>query len=95
MKENTFRPAPSYWETSGSTKPTDNVSLINHFNSRAILHDESVYKDPETFNPERFLKNGQLDPDVRSSEFVAFGFGRRYSSSCGRRLCTNSRFVFL
>jgi cytochrome P450 len=46
--------------------------------SRAILHNPDVYKNPETFNPERFLKDGKLDPDIRSPESAAFGFGRRY-----------------
>jgi len=46
-------------------------------NAWAILHDESVYKDPGTFNPDRFLKDGELDPDIRPPEVAAFGFGRR------------------
>lgn len=43
---------------------------------RAILHDEAVYPDPFKFNPERFLKDGQLDPSVPDPA-AAFGFGRR------------------
>lgn len=44
---------------------------------RAILHDEKVYPDPFTFNPERFLKDGKLDPSVQGLELAAFGTGRR------------------
>ena len=29
------------------------------------------------YKPERYLKDGKLDPDVLSPESVAFGFGRR------------------
>ena len=29
------------------------------------------------FNPERFLKEGQLDPNVQDPSIAAFGFGRR------------------
>lgn len=36
-----------------------------------MSRDEQVYKDPETFNPDRFL-----DPQV--PQLPAFGFGRRY-----------------
>ncbi|KAI0772489.1 cytochrome P450 [Trametes elegans] len=43
----------------------------------AILHDEKRYHDPFTFNPDRFLKGGALDPTVFDPEEVAFGFGRR------------------
>ena len=44
---------------------------------RAILHDESVFKDQLSFNPDRFLKDGQVDPDVRDPMDVIFGSGRR------------------
>lgn len=44
---------------------------------RAMTHDEKIYPDPFTFNPERFLKDGKLDPSVLQPESVAFGFGRR------------------
>ncbi|KAK7685068.1 hypothetical protein QCA50_011905 [Cerrena zonata] len=39
----------------------------------AALHDETIYKDPDVFDPERFL-SPRNEPD--SSKF-AFGFGRR------------------
>ena len=43
---------------------------------RQMTHDENVYSDPFTFNPERFLEeNGHTsEPDPRGT---AFGFGRR------------------
>jgi hypothetical protein len=47
---------------------------------RAMLHDETIYPDPFTFNPDRFMKDGQLNPDVRDPGHATFGFGRRYAS---------------
>ena len=29
------------------------------------------------FQPERYLKDGQLNPDVRDPDCAAFGYGRR------------------
>ncbi|KAG6846974.1 hypothetical protein H0H93_010785 [Arthromyces matolae] len=46
-------------------------------NAWAMLHDETVYPQPFEFNPERFLKDGKLDPDVKDPDHAAFGFGRR------------------
>lgn len=40
-----------------------------------MLRDETVYPEPEKFLPERFLKDGQLDPDIQDPTHV-FGFGR-------------------
>ena len=42
-----------------------------------MLHNESDYPDASAFKPERFLKDGVLDPSVRDPATVAFGFGRR------------------
>ncbi|KAJ7258207.1 cytochrome P450 [Mycena rebaudengoi] len=45
-------------------------------NSWAILHDEATYgPDTDKFIPERWLKNGALDPAMNPDP--AFGFGRR------------------
>lgn len=44
---------------------------------RAIFYDEKMYPEPETFNPDRFMRDGESNPDVLDSKLVAFGFGRR------------------
>jgi Cytochrome P450 len=64
--------------------------VVLSFSCRGILHDERVYKNPEEFNPERFLKDGQLDPNVRSPEGAAFGFGRRYDSYFVEHSCRDA-----
>ena len=43
----------------------------------SMMHDEDMYPDPFTFNPERFLKDGKLNPAVRDPRNIGFGFGRR------------------
>ena len=43
-----------------------------------MLRDESVYPDALNFNPDRFLKDGQINPDVKDPEQLLFGWGRRY-----------------
>ncbi|KAF7299789.1 hypothetical protein HMN09_00984900 [Mycena chlorophos] len=51
----------------------------------AILHDKEVYPNPDAFIPDRFMRDGKLNPDVRDPD-SAFGFGRR---ACpGRHLAT-------
>ena len=41
------------------------------------MHDPQVYEDPDVYRPERFLKDGQLNPTVRDPFNYAFGYGRR------------------
>ena len=48
---------------------------ISHPLRRAMLNDKEIYPEPHVFRPERFLKDGKLDPNVRDP-VVAFGFGR-------------------
>ena len=43
-----------------------------------MFHDESIYPVPHNFDPERFLKDGKLDPSVRNPEDRTFGAGRRW-----------------
>ena len=43
---------------------------------REILHNEEMYPDPYTFNPERWIKDGKTNSAIRDVT-SAFGFGRR------------------
>ncbi|KAJ7045928.1 cytochrome P450 [Mycena alexandri] len=56
----------------------------------AILHDPEMYPDPDRFYPERFLKDGVLNPDIREPD-AAFGFGRRICP--GRYMSDNNVFL--
>ena len=51
-----------------------------------MFHDESVYPDQFSFKPERFLRDGQINPDVKDPEQLIFGWGRRYSGQQRIRL---------
>lgn len=42
------------------------------------MHDPEAYEDPLEFRPERFIKDGKLDPSVRDPTNYMFGFGRRH-----------------
>jgi len=42
-----------------------------------MLYNEDDYPDPSAFKPERFMKNRQLDQNIRDPAMIAFGFGRR------------------
>ncbi|OBZ72885.1 O-methylsterigmatocystin oxidoreductase [Grifola frondosa] len=57
----------------------------------AYAHDPTAYPEPGTFNPDRFLKDGRLDPSVRDPRTLIFGFGRRICP--GRHLADASLFI--
>ena len=48
--------------------------------ARACMHDPDEYEDPDEFRPERFIRDGKLDPNIRDPLAFAFGFGRRHVS---------------
>ena len=41
------------------------------------MHDPKLFDNPMKYDPERYLKDGKLNPDVMDPGSVAFGFGRR------------------
>ncbi|KAF2085524.1 cytochrome P450 [Saccharata proteae CBS 121410] len=63
---------------------------VVYANARAMTHDESVYKDPGTFNPDRYIpeeQGGAGEPYPQGQ----FGFGRR---ACpGRHLASAGVYI--
>lgn len=58
-------------------KYLDMLILIERIDvTRAMLHNLEDYPEPETFNPDRFMLDGALNPAV-PDPIAAFGFGRR------------------
>ena len=44
---------------------------------RGLFHDPEIFEDPMLFKPERYLKDGQINPNVLDPMVATFGFGRR------------------
>ncbi|KAF8653529.1 hypothetical protein AX16_003913 [Volvariella volvacea WC 439] len=56
----------------------------------SMLHDPEVYRNPDDFNPSRFLKTGESEPE-RDPRLICFGFGRRICP--GRLMAEVSMFI--
>ncbi|KAI0674497.1 CyP450 monooxygenase [Trametes maxima] len=59
----------------------------------AYARDENRYPNPREFLPERFLKDGKLNPDVLDPGEFAFGYGRRVCP--GRHFAEASLFLIV
>ena len=64
-----------------------NPNFCPEFLIRSLMHDPEVFNDPMVFQPERYLKDGKLNPNVKDPDSAVFGFGRRlvdptYSTMC-------------
>ncbi|CDO69911.1 hypothetical protein BN946_scf184884.g70 [Trametes cinnabarina] len=59
----------------------------------ACMHDPEIYPDPDRFYPERFIRNGQLDPTVLDPADFVFGFGRRKCP--GRHFAEAALFILI
>ncbi|KAI0752763.1 cytochrome P450 [Daedaleopsis nitida] len=57
----------------------------------ACMHDPRVYANPDEFYPDRFIKDGKIDPNVRDPLQFVFGFGRRICP--GRHFAEASLFI--
>lgn len=68
-----------------------NVTLI--FPCRGILHDPEVFEDPFEYKPDRFLKDGEVNPEVLDPNLVSFGYGRRIC--VGRFFANSSLFAII
>ena len=55
-------------------------------------HDEKYWKNPEQFNPERFMENGKLKTEKEKS-FATFTFGKR--TCVGDRIAQTNLFLIL
>ncbi|RPD61602.1 CyP450 monooxygenase [Lentinus tigrinus ALCF2SS1-6] len=57
----------------------------------ACMHDPEVYRDPDVFRPERFIRDGKLDVSTRDPFQFTFGFGRRICP--GRYFAESALFI--
>ncbi|CAD5211132.1 unnamed protein product [Bursaphelenchus okinawaensis] len=88
VSQNTWRHADEDFTVNGVTvkKGTCFIPQIS-----AVLFDENIYKDPKTFNPDRFIdQNGQLKVD---ENFMPFCIGRR--ACLGEGLAKMELFLFM
>lgn len=54
-----------------------NQATVLMMRCRAISHNPQAYRDPDAFNPDRFLTDDQMGHSLPDPSDYAFGFGRR------------------
>ncbi|KAJ2985134.1 hypothetical protein NUW54_g10252 [Trametes sanguinea] len=59
----------------------------------ACMHDPQIYPEPKKFNPDRFVREGKLTPDVLDPTNFVFGFGRRICP--GRHFADAGLFILI
>ncbi|KAH9889919.1 cytochrome P450 [Cubamyces lactineus] len=57
----------------------------------AVMHNPQYYPEPDKFDPDRFIRDGKLDPDVLDPASFVFGFGRRVCP--GRHYAQSTLFI--
>ncbi|KAI0754716.1 cytochrome P450 98A3 [Daedaleopsis nitida] len=77
-------------EYNGYYIPKDATVLVNIW---AISNDPRIYPEPDRFIPDRYLKDGNFDPNVRDPATIVFGFGRRICP--GRYFAEATMFLFI
>ncbi|RXW24942.1 hypothetical protein EST38_g890 [Candolleomyces aberdarensis] len=60
-------------------------------NTWAIMHDPDIFDRPFEFIPERYIKDGKIDPSVPDTDIAAFGYGRRICP--GRHFSNDALFL--
>ncbi|KAG5634702.1 hypothetical protein H0H81_001059, partial [Sphagnurus paluster] len=77
-------------EYKGYRIPARSIVMSNvWYDHMTIIY--SVYPDPFTFNPDRFMKDGKLNPDIKDPSSATFGFGRRICP--GREMALDSIWI--
>ncbi|KAI9058126.1 cytochrome P450 [Trametes sanguinea] len=83
-------------------KSTEDAELHGYFipsgtviapNVWACMHDARYYPNPDRFDPDRFIRDGKLDPDVLDPYDFIFGFGRRKCP--GRHFADAALFILV
>ena len=72
-----FRKEQLYSVTDGQYERPSLTFCPDFFLFRSIVHDAKHFNYPMKYQPERYLKDGILNPDVLDTDSIAFGFGRR------------------
>ena len=66
------------WQVVKYSSVSSRTLVTNDERCRAMFYDESIYPAPHQYDPERYLKDGKLDPSVKDPEDRVFGSSRRY-----------------